>query len=179
MNILPWKKLRYFACILFFSFPNLELLKLEFSGCVFQGVGFFCDFFLLENLGQNWLSISKCLGKKYSLILKARAFFFNSYFGSSSSNLKFGREITFESTFCDPCENMPQWGQLESFEKLQVTVVILQTWQAEISEGSVKTLWALNAVQLLMSSAWGVTEHPGPSYNILCHQLAGFQQTYK
>lgn len=74
---------------------------------------------------------------------------------------------------------MPQLGQLESFEKLQVTAVILQIWQAEISEGSVKTLWALNAVQLLMSSAWGVTEHPGPSYNILCHQLAGFQQTHK
>lgn len=57
----------------FFFFPNLELFKLEFSGCVFQGV-VFCNSFLQEKLGQNWLFISKCLGKTYSLTLKNHAF---------------------------------------------------------------------------------------------------------
>lgn len=105
--------------------------------------------------------------------------FFNSYLGSCSSNLKFGREVTLESTW-DILLSMWKYAPIRSVRKFwEITAVIFQTWQAEISEVSVKTLWAFNAVQLLMSSPWGVTEHPGSPYNILCHQLATFQQTDK
>lgn len=65
---LPVKKL---GCYIGFL-PNFELFKLEFSGCVFQAYSF-----LLENLGQNWLAISKPPGNKHSsLILKTDSFFF-------------------------------------------------------------------------------------------------------
>lgn len=92
---LPTEKVEMFC--LHSVLPKFELFKLEFSECVFQA-----DHFLLENLGQNWLAVSKPPGNKHSsLILKTDGFFFFSslsYFGSFSSNLKFGKEIAFEST---------------------------------------------------------------------------------
>lgn len=70
------KKLGCFAYIHFYFFlPTFELLKLEFSECVFQADSFFS--FFLENLSQNWLAISNPSGKKHSsLILKTIGFFF-------------------------------------------------------------------------------------------------------
>lgn len=161
--------------VFFFSFQMWNYLSLNFQSVFFR-VWFFCDSFLLENLGQNWLSISKCLQKTYSLILKNHALF-NAYFGSCSSNLKFDRVESTQPILLSMWKYAPIWSVRKFWEITGHYRSHSQIWQAELSEVSVKTLWALNAVQLLMSSAWGVTEHPGPLY-ILCHQLAGFQQTH-
>lgn len=71
------EKVGVFCLHSFFIFflPTFELLKLEFSECVFQADSFFP--FFLENLSQNWLAISNPSGNKHSsLILKTVGFFF-------------------------------------------------------------------------------------------------------